>query len=302
MKRVRKHISALLVAVFLLTGTVLQSFAITIANGQKVYNGILYGCVKGSNTSQYYTDNANFYTYTRANGARTSLRMMYVASNSAGTPILDNNGSKIYAYCIDFGVEAHNSRDMKANDVTRTDFWRNLSQTQQLGITYAQMYGFPANSLGVANCDAYTATQILIWEYQLGYRTLDGTLHNAHFYYDVIVGTPAESAYWELANMIATHKTVPSFSNSSSAPTQPMAYNQHTGRYEVWLYDYNNVLKYFSVTTNNSNVGVYQSGNDLLLYSYTPVSNVRISLNKNTIKNSTLIDSVFLCSSMMSKD
>lgn len=38
-----------------------------------------------------------------------------------------------------------------------------------------------------------------------------------------------------------------------------------------------------AVSTNNGNVYTYKAGNDLLLYSYTPVTNVTLTLNKNTI-------------------
>jgi len=280
----KKVIATLMLVTMIVTSTMVSAFAY-ISPNQKVYANIGSACVKGANSPSRYDSNANFYNYPRANGETTNLRMIYCASNSSGTPILEN-GQYVWSYCIDYFTGGNSFAETNAQNLQDTSYWRNMTREQQYGISYAQMYGFPSSNLGVANCDAYAATQMIIWEYQLGYRTLDGTLHNAKFYNSTIKGTPSESAYWELANRIATHNTRPNFTSpsSSSAPTYDMNYNASTGRYELWLHDYNNVLRYFSVTTNNSNVGVYQSGNDLLLYSYTPVSNVRISLNKTTIK------------------
>ena len=282
-KRTSKIIAVLMVTVLLLTGTAINAFATSILNGHTVYAHIRYGAVKGSNNPVYYTDSANFYYYTRESGETSSLRMMYAASDTSGTPIYDDAGQRIWSYCIGFGIEAHSTIDMQASDIRYTPYWNSMSETQQKGITYAQMYGFPSNNLGVSDCDAYVATQVLIWEYQQGYRGIDGTLYNSHFYWDIIVGTPAESAYNELAYMIATHNTVPAFSNQAGTASANMSWNSANGRYEAWLHDYNNVLRFYDVTTNNPAVGVYKSGNDLLLYSYSAVNGVQITCHKNTI-------------------
>jgi len=283
-RKTSKIIAVLMVITLILTGTAMNVFATSIENGHTVYANIRYGAVKGSNNPVIYTDSADFYTYTKSDGDRISLRMMFAASDTANTPIYDNSGHRIWSYCIGFGTEAHSTIDMQASNIMDTPYWWGLSRDAQKGITYAQMYGFPSNNLGVADCDAYVATQVLIWEYQQGYRGIDGTLYNSHFYWDIIVGTPAESAYNELAYMIATHNTVPTFSSQTNgAVSASMSWNSANGRYECWLHDYNNVLKFYDVTTNNVNVGVYKSGNDLLLYSYSVVNGVQINLHKNII-------------------
>lgn len=297
-KKTSKIIAVLMAITLLLSSSAISAFASSILNGHTVYAHIRYGAVKGSNNPIYYTDSANFYTYQRSSGERTSLRMMYAASDTNGTPIYDDWGHRIWSYCIGFGTEAHSAIDMQASNVKYTPYWNSLNYVAQRGITYAQMYGFPSNNLGVADCDAYVATQILIWEYQLGYRGLDGTLYNAHFYYDTIQGTPAESAYNELAYMIATHNTVPTFSSQTNgAVNASMSWNSANGRYEAWLHDYNNVLRFYDVTTTNPAVGVYKSGNDLLLYSYSVVNGVQISLNKNTIHTTAQAEMVLYNSS-----
>lgn len=162
-----------------------------------------------------------------------------------------------------------------------------MNSTQQRGITYATIYGYPNFNYGVSNEAAQVATQFVVWEYSQGYRTsadgsnptagLNGTsskIENAieaagfdvrqqYYQSGVVPYDDVMTAYKGILNGIKTHRTVPSFRNN----TLELTWNNSNNRYEAKVTDSNGVLSNFVVSSSNSNLKFSKSGNTLTVYS-----------------------------------
>lgn len=90
---------------------------------------------------------------------------------------LRKDGSPVY--CIQYGV-SFNGNPVTGTNLLNASAWTNLSRSAQTGIIRASLYGYPNNNFGVGNRAAYAATQLIIWEYELGYRT-NATSDNSQF-------------------------------------------------------------------------------------------------------------------------
>ena len=76
-------------------------------------------------------------------------------------------------YCIDFYAHgnANGATTKPGTTIEQTPAWQKLSHQAQKGIQLALIYGVPNCSSYYDNVYGYEATQIIIWEYQLGVRT-----------------------------------------------------------------------------------------------------------------------------------
>ena len=74
------------------------------------------------------------------------------------------------AYCLEFGKDFANGTSTDAVDLVDTAAWQNASNTAKRGVVLASIYGYP-NSYSEYGDAGYYATQVIIWEYMLGYRT-----------------------------------------------------------------------------------------------------------------------------------
>lgn len=172
---------------------------------------------------------------------------------------------KVWAYCIHHGV-AYGHPFRRTEDLTKSNYWRDLGAIAQYGLKLTTLYGFPARTpaeLGVrAIDDAVAATQAVLWEYQQGYRTNAVTLGNDAEYRAFIKGTPAEPAYHKILEGIRNHTTAAGFADSTLV-LKP----QSDGRYAVTVTDTKGTLAGFSVTASDSRVTAKINGNTLTLSS-----------------------------------
>jgi len=192
-----------------------------------------------------------------------------------------------YAYCIQKGT-AFYSGDRTAVDPDNSNAFQELSDDAQTGIKLAMLYGFPNRSrstLGADHADdAYVATQAIVWEYQLGFRTsptsrISSITKSGHtysgnqIYNKLIKGTPAEDVYDKILDDMATHLTRPSFTSrtSSSASTVKLQYNSSNGKYQATVTDSNSSGANLEVVgTNSTDVTISRSGNSYTITANSP--------------------------------
>ena len=210
---------------------------------------------------------------------RNGIHLATVASGS-------HKGEVVY--CIEFGKDmGETGQEETIYDIEDVPAWRDMNSTQQRGITYATIYGYPNFNYGVSNEAAQVATQFVVWEYSQGYRTsadgndptagLNGTsskIENAieaagfdvrqqYYQSGVVPYDDVMTAYKGILNGIKTHRTVPSFRNN----TLELTWNNSNNRYEAKVTDSNGVLSNFAVSSSNSNLKFSKFGNTLTVYS-----------------------------------
>lgn len=202
--------------------------------------------------------------------------------------VADGSHKGEIVYCIEFGKDMGETGQQESiYDIEDVPAWQKMNSTQQRGITYATIYGYPNFNYGVSNEAAQVATQFIVWEYSQGYRTsadgsnptagLNGTsskIENAieaagfdvrRQYYSsgVVPYDDVMTAYKGILNGIKTHRTVPSFRNN----TLELTWNNSNNRYEAKVTDSNKVLANFTLKSSNSNLKFSKSGNTLTVYS-----------------------------------
>lgn len=202
--------------------------------------------------------------------------------------VADGSHKGEVVYCIEFGKDmGETGQEETIYDIEDVPAWQDMNSTQQRGITYATIYGYPNFNYGVSNEAAQVATQFVVWEYSQGYRTsadgsnptagLNGTsskIENAieaagfdvrqqYYKSGVVPYDDVMTAYKRILNGIKTHRTLPSFRND----TLELTWNNSNNRYEAKVTDSNGVLSNFAVTSSNSNLKFSKSGNTLTVYS-----------------------------------
>lgn len=210
---------------------------------------------------------------------RNGIHLATVASGS-------HKGEVVY--CIEFGKDmGETGQEETIYDIEDVPAWQDMNSTQQRGITYATIYGYPNFNYGVSNEAAQVATQFIVWEYSQGYRTsadgnnptagLNGTsskiesaIEMAGFdvrrqYYSsgVVPYDDVMTAYKGILNGIKNHRVIPSFDSD----TLELKWNNSNNRYEAKVTDSNGVLANFAVSSSNSNLRFSKSGNTLTVYS-----------------------------------
>lgn len=211
--------------------------------------------------------------------ARNGIHLATVSSGSHKGEIV---------YCIEFGKDmGETGQEETIYDIEDVPAWQDMSSTQQRGITYATIYGYPNFNYGVSNEAAQVATQFVVWEYSQGYRTsadannptagLNGTsskIENAieaagfdvrqqYYKSGVVPYDDVMTAYKGILNGIKNHRVIPSFDSD----TLELKWNNSNNRYEAKVTDSNGVLSNFAVTSSNSNLKFSKSGNTLTVYS-----------------------------------
>ena len=202
--------------------------------------------------------------------------------------VADGSHKGEVVYCIEFGKDmGETGQEETVMDIEDVPAWQDMSSTQQRGITYATIYGYPNFNYGVSNEAAQVATQFVVWEYSQGYRTsadgnnptagLNGTsskIENAieaagfdvrqqYYKSGVVPYDDVMTAYKGILNSIKNHRVIPSFDSD----TVELMWNESNGRYEAKITDTNGVLANFALTSGNSNLKFSKSGNTLTVYS-----------------------------------
>ena len=192
--------------------------------------------------------------------------MLYEAKD--GTPL----------YCINFAESADTKNESGYNSNFKDNaYWRNLGFAKRSMITLAAIYGYPNNNFGVSNKMAHLATQVIIWEIQIGQRTNFSTSAWTEFN-SCEGGTGRQSGNWynspfkdqsfvncynSILNACANHNTKPSFS-STTVELEGVG-----SKYSKTISDTNGVLNQFGISKSGQNADkleAYISGNNLVLY------------------------------------
>lgn len=181
------------------------------------------------------------------------------------------------AYCLEPQVESNANAIYTAFPDNNQNFWyQKLSAPKREAILLAITYGAPNTLYSV---DAYrnygymAATQIVIWEFLMGYRSIyppyQCTNSRLYDHMKITSGGHAsdqqgmQEGYATISQSLANHGTIPSFSTSSAstAPTYTMTYDSSTSKYKITLTDTNNVLSKYNFS--GTGMTVSRSGNKL---------------------------------------
>lgn len=193
-----------------------------------------------------------------------------------GETVLPSGGEWIY--CIEFETTATQG-STKFYTLENCDHWKNLTDIARSGITYALMYGCPYS---VNNLYAYAATQVIVWEYQLGLRTTPTDTPSASsgkgFYGTLSSSSQVKSAYDTILAEMAKHMVKPGIDGSK---VTLKGFGRANG---VTITDAKSILQYDHWTISGSVPGLHieQSGNSLFLYADD-------SFGANASKNVTLV-------------
>ena len=173
------------------------------------------------------------------------------------------NGSTLttsgdWLYCIDYYNHAQQGLvNSTATNLFETAQWDALSTAAKFGITHALIYGGANYS---NEFFGYAATQLIIWEYQMGLRT-NPTQSVTFFATTLSSNTRLRNNYDGILSVMSAHFTPPSFSGSSITLR---GYGKENG---VTVTD--NTKQLANDTwrlTSGTGIHIEQSGNDLLIW------------------------------------
>lgn len=199
----------------------------------------------------------------------------------------------IYCFCIEHGVPLPDSENYSASsDPTHGNKYELLSAEQKNLLSLALAYGYPNRTDLETSKDAnacYSATQLIIWQITLGFRTSPTALNDKTYPASGYTGTMTEQYtsnkylkdyYDRILSDMAAHYVRPSFTANVPASAKNYEMEYSNGKYSVTLTDTNNVLSKYKVTTSGG-VSVSVSGNTLTISSYQPLTDaVTIKLNR----------------------
>lgn len=166
-------------------------------------------------------------------------------------------------YCIDFYAHgnANGATTKPGTTIEQTPAWQKLSHQAQKGIQLALIYGVPNCSSYYDNVYGYEATQIIIWEYQLGVRA--DASQTVSFFNTTLGRYPKiKEAYDAILSNIKRHQTEPSFHGK-------VVELKNIGEtYAVTLTDSNGTFQndQWSIEGTHPGVEVRQSGNNLKVW------------------------------------
>lgn len=194
-----------------------------------------------------------------------------------------SNGEPLY--CIQI-YNAVDSSSATAEKITQTNLWKNeLTITAQTGITRVSIYGYPNYTYGYSAQNAQLATQVLIWEFEIGRRTTFEVTTTA-FARNIFSNYPnAQNCYLAILEACSNHQSRPSFNGTTVTLKGTGSSNS------VTLTDTRGVLSHYNIrSVTNSRIKASKSGNKLTVYcTGTGALSGRIILTKaNTNTNSAL--------------
>lgn len=262
MKKIKNIILTTFCLFLIAVGLSVSCSAKDIKENDAFYINIKKAAVKNSNNPINIKNKADFYRYDYK-GKNVKFHMFYVSSDIKGNPIYNNDGKMNFAYCIQFEVETSTKLVKKATAPEKEKYFSSLSDATKKGIYAAANLGYPNSNLGVNSCDAYVATQIIIWEIQRGYRDpLNNRVTNTLYQKSTLNGTPAKKAYDLLGEQIKNFYLKPSFENQNLK----LEYNPKSEKYEGEFTDKNNVIKNYEFV-KSPNIDIKVNNNKVLISS-----------------------------------
>lgn len=233
-------------------------------------------------------------------GYRLSVRTRTMHDYTAKRPGLTGSKSDweygkdyVYCFCIEHGIALPDSESYSGSpDETHGNKYEALSVAQRDLLALALAYGYPNRTDTNTSKDAnacYSATQLIVWQITLGFRTSATELDDKTYPGEGYEGTMTEQYttnpylkdyYDRILSDMTAHYSRPGFTSNvpSAAYTYEMQYVN--GKYTVALTDTNNVLSDYFVSQNNG-ISTTISGNTLTLSSSAPIDGaVTVKLNR----------------------
>lgn len=200
----------------------------------------------------------------------------------------------VYCFCIEPGVPLSNNTEyMGSDNSAHGDKWEKLSAAQHDLIKLALAYGYPNRQDIFTTADAnacYAATQLIIWQISLGWRTSPASVNDQSYPMSGHTGTMTEQltrnqyfkAYYDkILNDMANHKVVPSFMQNSPGNAPIYELTQDGNQYKIQLTDTNNVLSDYYVT-DSAGLNISINGNTMTITSTSPITSEKtITLRRN---------------------
>ncbi len=211
----------------------------------------------------------------------------------------------LYCFCIEPGVPLPDSHRYKgSDDPNHGDKYKRLSAAQKDLLSLALAYGYPNRTDVPTSKDAnacYAATQLVVWQIALGFRTSPTELNDRSYPVSGYSGTMTEqytsnpylkNYYDKILKDMEENDIRPSFTSASSQLAKTFEMEYADGKYSVTLTDTNNVLSKYYVSSNGG-VSASISGNKLTLSSSRPITDT-VTVKLNRIMPSTYNTTTFL--------
>lgn len=256
-----KTIVAFLMSVIMLFASVIPAYALSSGDNCTFTTKYLDAYYA---TGKWKTANGK----THDNQGQVALRRI----KSTGEPL----------YCLQVYKETSGS-NATAGNIKNTTVWKDeLTFKAQQGITRVSIWGYPNFDYGYSKDNAQLATQVLIWEFETGARTDYSTGCNT-WAKTIFKNYPyALKCYNEILEACSSHKSLPDFGISH------IVLKGVGPEYAKTVTDKNGVLNKFTVSCDNSNIVVSQSGNNLTVYakrSGNLVANLSFTKDKTNINS-----------------
>lgn len=213
----------------------------------------------------------------------------------------------LYCFCIEHGVPLPDSGSYSgSSDPAHGNKYERLSDEQKDLLNLVLTYGYTNRTDLETSKDAnacYAATQLLIWQVSLGFRSSPTQLDDRSYPADGYTGTMTEQytsnpylkAYYDrILSDMASHYTRPSFTAFSAGNAKTYAMDNINDRYTVTLIDENHVLDQYDVTASGG-VSTEISGNKLTITSAVPLNDIS-NRKWNSIRLSRSCESSASCS------
>ncbi len=149
------------------------------------------------------------------------------------------------AYCVEPGAAIGYGTLYQSGDYS---YWNALGIAKQHGVNIALLYGYPNSGYTGDRSLGFAITQIIIWEYVLGYRdAYTGICTNRALINNLSAPSNYQSAYLDYYNyldsMITQSMVIPPFLSwrQQTASTYTLKYNAAADDYETVLYDSNSI-------------------------------------------------------------
>lgn len=193
------------------------------------------------------------------------------------------------AYCVEPGASIAYGTTYSTGDAT---YWNRLGRDKQYGINLALLYGYPNNSSLFSDPYlGFAITQIVLWEYVLGYRNpYTGVCSNRSLINNLSAPSAYQSSYMNvyeaLNNSLIQATVIPSFTSSvlRTAPTYTLKYNANTGAYETTLHDTNSIASLEQTTFSANGVTFTKLDNKTLKISTKNIINETAPINVSCTK------------------
>ena len=199
----------------------------------------------------------------------------------------------VYCFCIEHGIPLPDSASYAgSSNATHGNKYEMLSDDQKDLLHLALSYGYPNRTDLETSKDAnacYAATQLIIWQITLGFRSSPTELNDKTYPINGYTGTMTEQYcrnkyfkdyYDRILLDMAIHYSRPSFTTFSPGTAKTYEMDYVNGRYTLSLTDENHVLNKFYVSVSGG-ASVKINGDVLTITSSKPINeSVTIKLNR----------------------